>query len=289
MVDYASSASSAKDNLFTFSNVKMKWGGNTTPPNSLQMAKASNAFHIEVADGDSGGIAIDNDGTTIYGAGDNGYVFRVVDEDVAESVGFDGATIFEVLQDSGVAVRRGGLSVAGTITGDEFKFVNDKFGGSGDSAGMRLISRGSESMSLELYTANDADDIINFVTPDTTNGVKANGNTIIHAGNISSYANKWYDGWVGSPGYDANTIVASKSGFSYSNNCPNTGCLVHFDAGGYGLQLSSLYYSGGGSIEDPNTEIGKISDYIQKTSELVKYCRELLRGQEEEIAKLNEQ
>jgi len=42
-------------------------------------------------------------------------------------------------------------------------------------------------------------------------------------------------------------------------------------------------------IEDPNTEIGKISDYIQKTSELVKYCRDLLRGQEEEIAKLNEQ
>ena len=167
---------------------------------------------------------------SFYGSGDNGYVFRVVDEDVAVSVGFDGATIFEVLQDSGVAVRRGGLSVAGTITGDEFKFVNDKFGGSGDSAGMRLISRSSESMSLELYTANDADDIINFVTPDTTNGVKANGNTIIHAGNISSYANKWYDGWVGSPGYDANTIGASKSGFSYSNNCPNTFCLVHFDA-----------------------------------------------------------
>lgn len=74
------------------------------------------------------------------------------------------------------------------------------------------------------------------------------GNTIVHSGNVASYTNKWYDGWVNVPGYDANTIGASKSGFSYSNNCPNTGCLVHFDAGGYGLQLSSLYHSGGGSI-----------------------------------------
>ena len=74
------------------------------------------------------------------------------------------------------------------------------------------------------------------------------GNTIVHTGNVASYVNKWYDGWVGSPGYDANTIGASKSGFSYSNNCPNTGCLVHFDAGGYGLQLSSVYYSNGNLI-----------------------------------------
>ena len=75
------------------------------------MARAVNAFHIEVADGDSGGITIDNYGTTVYGAGDNGYVFRVVDEDTYASSTFDGATIFEVLQDSGVAIRRGVLTL----------------------------------------------------------------------------------------------------------------------------------------------------------------------------------
>ena len=112
----ATSAASAKDNLFTFSDkVKLKWGGNTTPTFGFQMAKAVNAFHIEVADGDSGGITIDNDGTTVYGAGDNGYVFRVVDEDTYASSTFDGATIFEVLQDSGVAIRRGGLTLGGTL------------------------------------------------------------------------------------------------------------------------------------------------------------------------------
>lgn len=49
------------------------------------------------------------------GAGDNGYVFRVVDEDTYASSTFDGATIFEVLQDSGVAIRRGGLTLGGTL------------------------------------------------------------------------------------------------------------------------------------------------------------------------------
>jgi len=60
--------------------------------------------------------------------------------------------------------------------------------------------------------------------------------------------NKWYDGWVASPGYDANTIGGSKSGFSYANNAPHTGPLVHFDAGGYGLQLSAAFNGGGDAI-----------------------------------------
>lgn len=54
----------------------------------------------------------------------------------------------------------------------------------------------------------------------------------------------WYDGWVWNPGYDANTILPSKSWFSYSNNTPHTGPLVHFDAwwvNWYGLQLSADY------------------------------------------------
>lgn len=59
----------------------------------------------------------------------------------------------------------------------------------------------------------------------------------------AEYGRRWYDGWVSVPGYDANTIGASKSGFTYSNNAPYNGPIVRFDAGGYDLELSSSYYS----------------------------------------------
>ncbi len=51
----------------------------------------------------------------------------------------------------------------------------------------------------------------------------------------------WYNGWVWSPWYDANTIGPSKSWFSYSNNAPHTWPLAYFDAWWYGLQLSADY------------------------------------------------
>ena len=65
------------------------------------------------------------------------------------------------------------------------KFPNDVFGGSGDTAGMRLIARSGEAMSLEVYLTNDADDWFNIVVPNT-NGAKVNGNTIWHAGNLTN-------------------------------------------------------------------------------------------------------
>lgn len=64
------------------------------------------------------------------------------------------------------------------------------------------------------------------------------------AGYVNVAANRWYDGWVTNPGYDANTIGGSKSGFTYANNAPLNGTLVHFDSGGYGLQLNSNYTTG---------------------------------------------
>lgn len=62
------------------------------------------------------------------------------------------------------------------------------------------------------------------------------------------FSPKWYQGWVTNPGYDANTIPGSRSGFSYSNNAPYSGALVHFDAGGYGLQLSATYNTAPGQL-----------------------------------------
>jgi hypothetical protein len=59
-----------------------------------------------------------------------------------------------------------------------------------------------------------------------------------------STKDRWYDGWINSPGYDANTIGANKNGFTYSNNAPLSGQLINFSSGGYNLQLNSNYTTG---------------------------------------------
>jgi len=89
----------------------------------------------------------------------------------------------------------GGLPLAGGImTGaitlkegaaNGLKFPNDVFGGSGDTAGMRLITRAGESMSLEVYLTNDADDWFNISVPNDS-AAKVNGNTIWHAANLTN-------------------------------------------------------------------------------------------------------
>ena len=75
------------------------------------------AINIAMTDNDTGGIVIDNEGATIYGAGDNGEVFRVIDEDVWQTNGnnVDGATTFKVNQGADGGTRTRGTSYA---TGD---------------------------------------------------------------------------------------------------------------------------------------------------------------------------
>lgn len=69
-----------------------------------------------------------------------------------------------------------------TISG--IKFTNNILGGGGDVAMMYITGTG-EAQQLTFEVQNDADDIINFITPDN-NGLKKNGNTIWHAGNDGS-------------------------------------------------------------------------------------------------------
>lgn len=69
-----------------------------------------------------------------------------------------------------------------TISGIEF--TNNILGGGGDVAKMYITGTG-EAQQLTFEVQNDADDIINFITPDN-NGLKKNGNTIWHAGNDGS-------------------------------------------------------------------------------------------------------
>lgn len=128
----------------------------------------------------------------------------------------------------------GGLPLAGgTMTGaitlkegaaNGLKFPDNPYGGGGDTAGMRLIARSGEAMSLEMYVTNDADDWFNISVPND-NSAKVNGNTIWHAGNltnlnqltngpgyITSYVDTWkantktQEGYVSAPGAVANKV-----------------------------------------------------------------------------------
>jgi len=64
------------------------------------------------------------------------------------------------------------------------KFPDNAFGGGGDTAGIRLISRGGENQSLEIYVTNDATDWINF-SAQNHDAVKVNNFTIWNAGNLN--------------------------------------------------------------------------------------------------------
>jgi hypothetical protein len=77
---------------------------------------ATGAINIEVSDNDTGGLMIDNEGVTVYGAGDTGPVFRVIDEDQYQGNGnnITNATQFWVNQDSGTSGFRNQLTIAGS-------------------------------------------------------------------------------------------------------------------------------------------------------------------------------
>ena len=100
----------------------------------------------------------------------------------------DADTTYTLAGLGGLALSGGVMTGAITLkegAANGLKFPNDVFGGSGDTAGIRLITRAGESMSLEVYLTNDADDWFNISVP-SADGAKVNGNTIWHAGNLTN-------------------------------------------------------------------------------------------------------
>ncbi len=93
------------------------------------------------------------------------------------------------------------------------KFPSDAFGGGGDTAGMRLVSKGGEAQSLEIYTTNDADDWVNLSVPDV-NAAKINGYTIWNHGNFEP-ANYSLSGHIHDDRYytesETNSLLSGKS------------------------------------------------------------------------------
>jgi len=60
----------------------------------------------------------------------------------------------------------------------------------------------------------------------------------------------------GYPSWDANTMDENRSGFTYSNNAPLTGCIAYFGASGYGMQLNGNYNGDLFSIRSRNGDAG---------------------------------
>jgi hypothetical protein len=92
---------------------------------------------------------------------------------------------------SGGSVNATTASFSGAITAaagstNGFRFPNDAFGGGGDTARITLETAGGEATRMRFTMTNDADDFFEFFAPNN-DGLKFNGNTVIHAGNITSY------------------------------------------------------------------------------------------------------
>jgi hypothetical protein len=116
-----------------------------------------------------------------------------------------------------------------------------------------------------------------------TSGGISTGNAVIHTGNIGSqsvnYANSAgsvsgglttsnytgtldgryffdYGFTVGYPGTEASGMPGNRSAFTYSNGAPLTGCIAHFGAAGYGIQLNGDYQGDSFSMRSRNGDAG---------------------------------
>lgn len=135
---------------------------------------------------------------------------------------------------TGNANAVGGLTVHSSTNNEPNKIVRTDSNGYIQAGWINTASGDSGATPISrIYASNDQ--YLRYYTP---------ANFINTLGLATVATNRWYDGWVNAPGYDANTIGENKSGFSYANNCPLNGQLIHFGSGGYSLQLNSNYGAG---------------------------------------------
>ena len=89
--------------------------------------------------------------------------------------------------------------------------------------------------------------VSNFATATNADAIAGTSNVLFMTpalvkSSIAQFAAAaWYQGFISNPGWAADSLPGSRSGFTYSNGAPYTGPLVCFDAGGYNLQLNSAY------------------------------------------------
>jgi hypothetical protein len=125
-LDPASTSILNRINLNTAATAYMQWrtAGQGTMGGGFPFYNNASygSINIEVSDNDTGGLVIDNEGVTVYGAGDNGEVFRVIDEDVYQATSnLIASRTFWVnqLQNGGGGIL-GPFSISGTATASSF-------------------------------------------------------------------------------------------------------------------------------------------------------------------------
>ena len=200
------------DGGLNIGNTKLRWGGSSTPTLGLPFSGSTNAFWIDVNDGDTGGLMIDNEGVTVYGAGDNGYVFRVIDEDVYQATSnVASSTTFQVSQgQNGGGFIKGNFDISGTLTASGYNKTNwdTAFGwGNHASAGYvpsaRTITINGTSYDLSAnrswtVTASETDTLATVVARgDITNGgrpirLDTSGGGVSIRGSAGGWATGYY-------------------------------------------------------------------------------------------------
>ena len=178
------------------------------------------SINIEMADNDTGGIVIDNEGVTVYGAGDNGEVFRVIDEDVYQS--------------------------NSNITLSRTFWINQGLNGGGGILGQFTIS-GNVAIHAGNYTSyGDATKLplaggtltgaLSGTSAAFSGAITQGGNQVLHAGNVATYALPIGGG----------TITGSRP---LTIDSGGGGIYIKGDAGGWGMgyyfNSSSGTYKGG--------------------------------------------
>lgn len=157
---------------------------------------------------------------------------------------------------------------AGSTNG--IRFPNNAYGGAGDTATITLESAGGEATRMRFKMANDADDYFEF-TANNNNGIKFNGYTVIHSGNISDYKpEKNGQGATGTWPISITGNAVTVSSISYSQVVNALGYVPLSTVTAANNQAGQPIYTGAGSgsgLRFPNDPYGGSGDAATITYE----------------------
>jgi hypothetical protein len=192
------------------------------------------SINIEVSDNDTGGLVIDNEGVTVYGAADNGQLFRTIDEDVYQSnSNVSASTTFWINQ---------GLDGGGTIRGSfnaTADFRAPIFYDSGDTTyyldpantGTALLVAGTIA-----YKPSVGNNVV--IGNDATYGTSGTGRYVgIGFGGLSNSANKIFAHNMGEDGLYI--CSATSRGIYFRANGGSTDHVAITSGGSMGIGTSS--------------------------------------------------
>ena len=117
---------------------------------------------------------------------------------------------------------------------------------------------GGTSVSGNFSAANFSGSSSGTNTGDQTN-ISGNAGTVTNGLYTNNYSGTLdgryffdYGFTTGYPGTEANAMPGNRSAFTYSNGAPLTGCIAHFGAAGYGIQLNGDYQGDSFSMRSRN-------------------------------------